>query len=442
MKKITDIIRNYLKNVSTAGEYGRTVIFCLAAILVLAVCIFYMEKRDSGWEISLTAAMTEEDTYPTAVVEGNSSGSSTSGGGQSANDGADSEEDGEDLDVTGGSANSGGESGEDSEISDEENTGNSEGAGEAAGNSGGADSDDTKNSGETDGEALTGEDALTFDVTIKTAEEISDSVPRITFINEDYEAPADAELPYYIKVNTALNCVTVYGLDENGEYSVPVRAMACSTAKEGKTTPTGTFAISNRAAWMLMVDGTYAQYATRFNGKILFHAVPCNSQNKDDLETEEFNKLGEVASLGCVRLCVADAKWIYENCPEGTGVEVYEDETSPGPMGKPVMITIPEDSEYAGWDPTDPDEENPWNSVRPSIQTSGSLKAAAGTTVTEEMLFDGVTATDTCGNDITEYVGITGIHYISASYDMWQVQYYVVDSLGRETYMYRMIMLE
>ncbi|MFR5209625.1 MAG: L,D-transpeptidase family protein [Clostridia bacterium] len=29
-----------------------------------------------------------------------------------------------------------------------------------------------------------------------------------------------------------------------------------------------------------------------------------------------FNKLGEQASQGCVRLAVSDAKWVYDNCPQ------------------------------------------------------------------------------------------------------------------------------
>lgn len=388
-------------------------VFALAALCVFAMCVFYMEKRESGWEVSLTAGTSQEDTWPAASVEGNEISASSSGDGTQ----------------TAAETNQTGEANQADEESGEQTS-------RTADETGSAEEDEQGQS------TLSGEDALTFDVNIQTAEEISASVPRITFVNEEYEAPDGAALPYYIMVNTAQNCVTVYGVDEDGEYTIPVRAMVCSTAKEGKVTPTGTFSISNRADFMLMVDGTYAQYATRFNGKILFHAVPCNSRSKADLETDEFNKLGDVASLGCVRLCVLDAKWIYDNCPEGTTVVVYEDEDSPGPMGKPEMITIPEDAEYANWDPTDPDEENPWNQVYPKITTGGTLSLAAGTVVTEQMLLEGVTATDTCGNDITEYVGITNIRYINAGYDMWQVMYYVVDSLGKTTATYRMVMLQ
>ncbi|MBE5921184.1 MAG: L,D-transpeptidase [Lachnospiraceae bacterium] len=280
-----------------------------------------------------------------------------------------------------------------------------------------------------------------FDVETKTAQEISDAVQKITFVNEDYMPPADVKYPYYIKVNVALNCVTVYGMDEYGQYSIPVRAMVCSTAREGKVTPVGQFTTSDMYEWRLMVDSTYSQYAIRINGKIMFHAVPCYSQSKDDIETVEFNKLGDPASLGCIRLCVADAKWIYDNCPQGTGVEVYENSTNSGPLGKPVMVKIPEDSPYANWDPTDPDPENPWHTQRPQIKGTNVMNVKDGDVITEADLLAGVTATDTMGNDITEYVGITDIHQLGTR-PMWQITYYVTDSLGKSFFTYRMVRCE
>jgi hypothetical protein len=50
-------------------------------------------------------------------------------------------------------------------------------------------------------------------------------------------------------------------------------------------------------------------------------------------------------------MTVADAKWIYDNCPVGTKVIIYDDTTSPGPLGKPTAPTIPAGQNY---DPTDP----------------------------------------------------------------------------------------
>ena len=64
--------------------------------------------------------------------------------------------------------------------------------------------------------------------------------------------------------------------------------------------------------------------------------------------------------MGCVRLTVKDAKWIYDNCPSGTAVEVYDSE-DPGPLGKPETMKLDKDNANKGWDPTDPDENNPWH---------------------------------------------------------------------------------
>ena len=90
--------------------------------------------------------------------------------------------------------------------------------------------------------------------------------------------------------------------------------------------------------------------------------MPYYSQHKDDLEYDEFNKLGSLASLGCIRLAVVDVKWIYDNCPIGTPVCIYDDAENPGPMGKPgTMYTDPDDESKRGWDPTDPDPANPWD---------------------------------------------------------------------------------
>jgi len=169
--------------------------------------------------------------------------------------------------------------------------------------------------------------------------------------------------PYKIMVNRIANCVTVYGLSYDGAYDVPCLAFLCSVADPYTSTPTGTYYTSDKYEWHQMVDGTYAQYSTRITGHILFHSVCYSSTNKDTLITEEFNDLGSPASLGCIRLCVRDAKWIYDNCPAGTQVVIYDDLSSAGELGVPSLGTISLDSPYAGWDPTDPDPENPWNTT-------------------------------------------------------------------------------
>ena len=169
------------------------------------------------------------------------------------------------------------------------------------------------------------------------------------------------EFPYYIKINRRQNCVTVYTSDENGEYTVPYKAMICSTGLYNAT-PRGTFHLSTKYLWRELYGKVYGQYATRITGGVLFHSVPYYKKSKSALCTEKYNKLGQQASMGCVRLTVEDAKWIADNCPSGTTVEIYDDD-DPGPLGKPEAAHIDTDSPNKGWDPTDPDVENPWHQL-------------------------------------------------------------------------------
>lgn len=251
-----------------------------------------------------------------------------------------------------------------------------------------------------------------------------------TLPNEQNEEPETTlplnEYPYLIKVNRLLNCVTVYTRDSNDEFTVPYKAMACSTGKYINNTPLGTFRTSSKYTWRLMVDGTHSQYATRIYGGILFHSVPCYRPSKDQLEVAEFNKLGSPASLGCIRLTVEDSKWIYDNCPSGTTVIIYDDADSPGPLGKPEVIKIPEDSPYAGWDPTDPDSNNPWNNCSPVI-TASDITIRAGSNYN---LLSNVSATDTCGNDITSGITVTGTYDINTA-GSYPITFSVTDLLGR-----------
>ncbi len=277
----------------------------------------------------------------------------------------------------------------------------------------------------TDSSSSTDESGTDTDDGTSTLSDINFTLPE-DITEESQTTLPDSSYKYLIKVNRLLNCVTVYTKDSNGKYTVPYKAMACSTGKNIKNTPLGTFNTSSKYTWRLMVDGTHSQYATRIYGGILFHSVPCYSPKKDQLEFEEFNKLGSPASLGCIRLTVADAKWIYDNCPSGTTVIIYDDANSPGPLGKPSVISIPADSPNRGWDPTDPDPANPWNTCAPSI-TASDITANAGTNIN---LLSTIKAIDTCGNDISSSVSISGSYDINTP-GTYQITLSVTDLLGR-----------
>ena len=165
---------------------------------------------------------------------------------------------------------------------------------------------------------------------------------------------------YRLEVNCEQNVVNVYERDENGEYKNCVKVMLCSV---GSATPmSGTYSLKKYGGWEWkgLQGDVYGQYATQITGNILFHSVPYTKRgDNSSLEYWEYDKLGTPASLGCIRLTVKNAKWIYDNCASGTKVYFYKD-SNPGPLGKPSERKISGDSEVNGWDPTDPDSDNPW----------------------------------------------------------------------------------
>lgn len=181
-------------------------------------------------------------------------------------------------------------------------------------------------------------------------------------VNFDTDEAYAENYEYCMGINRQLSVITIYEKDEDGKYTVPVKAMLCSCGKSGTDdTPAGSFKLGDRIRWQSFRNGTYGQYCTRVTGSIWIQSLPYTSQSVSSMKAEEFNKLGSNVTLGCIRVTAADAKWIYDNLPEGTITVIY-DSNDPGAMGAPEPIKFDASSENRGWDPTDPDSNNPWAS--------------------------------------------------------------------------------
>lgn len=155
----------------------------------------------------------------------------------------------------------------------------------------------------------------------------------------------------YIEVNRKMNTVTVYAQDkETGKWNVPVIAFTCSVGLPGTPTPTGTYKTDRNHRWKELMGPSYGQYCTHIVGGIYFHSVAGRNTTPYNISAYAYNKLGSAASHGCIRLCVRDAKWIYDHCAIGTTVKIYDGNYN-GPFGKPATIKIPASQ---NWDPTDP----------------------------------------------------------------------------------------
>ena len=146
-----------------------------------------------------------------------------------------------------------------------------------------------------------------------------DSTPR--------PAPKADPEAFHIVVDVKNQVITVYARGASGEYDVVVREMICSTGTTKNPSDVGDWVLNGRKAnWCYFPTwGGHARYWTRINASIAFHSVIYNTTDMMDLSVKSYKALGNRASHGCIRLLVADAKWIYDNVGEGTVVTITED---------------------------------------------------------------------------------------------------------------------
>lgn len=103
------------------------------------------------------------------------------------------------------------------------------------------------------------------------------------------------------------------------------KEITCSTGVKGAETPLGTFEIQSRGEWFF--NDKYqegARYWVSFKdwGVYLFHSVVMDKDRK--VIPAEEAKLGSPASHGCIRMPLADAKWIYDNIPGKAKAVIHE----------------------------------------------------------------------------------------------------------------------
>lgn len=221
-------------------------------------------------------------------------------------------------------------------------------------------------------------------------------------IISDNEIDTENEYPYVIRVNRAANCITVYGADDTGKYILPTRAMICSTG--GEETPLGTFQLGETSRWLMEDDGQFCQYATSIVNDITFRSVSYYTQNNHNIDVEQFNMLGENVSGSSIHLETADAKWIANNCPQGTKVEIYEDSEEAGPIGKPEARILEED---AVQDPTDTGKHTQKAGDYIPVEFDG-IEDATIQVAQKFDLLEGVTAQNSEKEDLTSQIQVYG----------------------------------
>ena len=138
------------------------------------------------------------------------------------------------------------------------------------------------------------------------------------------EATAEGNLKYWIGVDVKNQRCTIYSTADNHV----VHCWLCTTGASGTPTPQGIFYLpeargSERKEWFAFT-ATYVKYAVRYTRGLYFHSVLFKKKDDNAMKLSTLRRLGKRGSAGCVRLEVAHAKFICDNCPTGTMVVIHK----------------------------------------------------------------------------------------------------------------------
>ncbi len=162
-------------------------------------------------------------------------------------------------------------------------------------------------------------------------------------------------LPYKIYVEKGSYSITVYGLDSNNEYTIPVRLFLTATGRTAGRTPVGTFKIGEKERWhQFAYNGGYAQYATSYYSNLYIHSPIYSIKQIDTMFKEFYEEIGTAATAGCLRTTSYASYWIYSYCPKGTIVEIVNGSPNGISVDNPPKIG----DDYYTYDPTDPFNPN------------------------------------------------------------------------------------
>ena len=121
---------------------------------------------------------------------------------------------------------------------------------------------------------------------------------------------------WLILVDTRTNKTAVY-YGSRGNWA-EMKYWNCTTGAAGSPTVKGSFTVQSKG--LAFGSGYTCWYYTQFYGNYLFHSILYNPGSKTSVQD---GRLGINASHGCIRLSLANAKWIYDNIPRGTKVYIY-----------------------------------------------------------------------------------------------------------------------
>lgn len=163
-------------------------------------------------------------------------------------------------------------------------------------------------------------DEDTWDVLFSLDVVRSDGIPK--------PSPTPAPIPYFVEVDVNNQLIKVFGLDEYGQHTKLEKVFYCSTGTKSYPSRPGIYTLSGRRSkWAHFPNwgGGTARWWLMIDGEIAFHSIIYADYDLTRPNMTSVRKLGSPASHGCIRLTLADAKWMYDNIGAGTRVFIHEE---------------------------------------------------------------------------------------------------------------------
>lgn len=127
---------------------------------------------------------------------------------------------------------------------------------------------------------------------------------------------------YYIRISIAKHTLVVYQLDNNNEFTIPVKAFEVAL---GPKVEPAKAAISEKSVWRKITDIYYVRYSSRLDNAEYLSTATYYSQSDNNLNPKSYNMIGQNVTEGSILMTCANARWIYENCGAKTTVEIVDD---------------------------------------------------------------------------------------------------------------------
>ena len=185
-------------------------------------------------------------------------------------------------------------------------------------------------------------------------------------------------IPYYVEVDVVNQLIKIFGLDENKEHTKLEKVFWCSTGTPGYPSKPGDYILTGRRSrWAHFPNwgGGTAAWWLRIDREIAFHSIIYANYDLKRPNMNSVRKLGSVASHGCIRLTLADAKWMYDNIGAGTLVRIYDDApkdaelkaaSKPGDFNRNTFVHNPTPV---------PTQEPFYDGANPPLEPARALKA-------------------------------------------------------------------